>query len=243
MLCDPVFCCECKQYAHDLLTAFVKQSAEIYGPGFLFLNVHCLVHLAAEVQLHGNLDNFSAFRFENFLKQLKQMVKKAHLPLPQIVRRIGEKSAAEKSYNKCISDFGGIHLSGEHYNGPVPAELVGARQFSQLRKPGMTIALNDKDCCVLNDHAQPHIVQNILLHNGSHFLVCQSFRRVSDLFNQPLPSSGVRIYKVSRLHASHTVIAFSENTQKCAFLPLPTTDSVSNRTAEFAVLPLLHGHH
>jgi len=158
MLCDPVFCCECKQYANDLLTAFVKQSAEIYGPGFLFLNVHCLVHLAAEVQLHGNLDNFSPFHFDNFLKQLKQVVRKAHLPLPQIVCRIGKKSAAEKSHNKCRSDSSGIHITGDHYSGPVSAESVSARQFSQLTKPEMTTALNDRDCCVLTDHAQPHTV-------------------------------------------------------------------------------------
>ena len=43
LLCDAVFCCEYNQYAHDLLTAFVEQSADIYGPGFLVFNVHCLI--------------------------------------------------------------------------------------------------------------------------------------------------------------------------------------------------------
>jgi len=58
-------------------------------------NVHGLVHLAANVLLHGSLDDSSAFWFENYLQQLQQMVWKADLPLTQIVRRLGEKRAAE----------------------------------------------------------------------------------------------------------------------------------------------------
>ena len=93
LFCHPVHCYEYYQYAHDLLTAFAEQSAEIYGHGFLVYNVHCLEHLVANVLLHGSLDDFSAFRFENYLRQLNQIVRKAALPLPQLARRLGETSS------------------------------------------------------------------------------------------------------------------------------------------------------
>ena len=97
---------------------FVKQCAEIYGHGFLVYNVHGLVHSAADVLLHGNLDNFSAFRFENYVRQLKQMVWKAESLLPQIVRRLGERRTADVRSSQA-SDLCTIPLGGEHSNGPL----------------------------------------------------------------------------------------------------------------------------
>ena len=241
LLCDPVYSFQYNQYAHSLLTAFVEQSAEIYGRGFMVYNVHCLVHLAADVQLHGNLDSFSAFRFENFLRQLKQMVRKADSPLPQIVRRIGEKCAAEKSRSKCNKDLRSIVASGEHSNGPRPAGFVSARQYSRLTKAGMVISLDDKDCCILTESAVPRLVRNILLYNSSYFLVCQSFGHIADLFLQPLPSSGLGIYRVSQLRSTYTVVPLTERVKKSVCLP--TVGDVSHRTSEFAVIPLLHTGH
>ena len=69
----------------------MQLSAELYGPGFLVCNVHCLIHLATDVKRFGCLDVFSAFPFENHLKMLKHLVRRAAFPLPQIIRRIEEK--------------------------------------------------------------------------------------------------------------------------------------------------------
>jgi hypothetical protein len=55
-------------------------------------NVHCLVRLAAEAKQRGCLDFFSAFPYENELKTLKRLVRKAAVPLSQVVRRLSEKN-------------------------------------------------------------------------------------------------------------------------------------------------------
>ena len=53
-------------------------------------NVHVLPHLAEDAMQFGQLDNFSAFPFENYLHRLKRLVKCGRQPLAQIVRRLHE---------------------------------------------------------------------------------------------------------------------------------------------------------
>jgi len=55
------------KYAEELLAYFVEGFQILYSKQFVSHNVHNLLHLSNEVRRNGILDNFSAFRFENFL--------------------------------------------------------------------------------------------------------------------------------------------------------------------------------
>ena len=90
LLAHPVHHHSFNSYAHELLELFVQQSSRLYGPEFVVYNVHSLVHLSAEVMAHGCLDSFSAFPFENELKNIKRLVRKAEDPLTQVIRRLSE---------------------------------------------------------------------------------------------------------------------------------------------------------
>ena len=232
ILCSPRFCIEYNSYAHDLLVSFVELSADIYGPGFLVYNVHGLVHVAADVKKHGYLDGCSAFPFENHLKILKRLVRKASSPLPQIVRRIGEmrlfKNPAMKTAVSSTS------VKTEHFNGPVPIGFEGAQQFGQLSIDKVFISLEARDQCVAELNMPPVIVQNILLHHNNYFVVCQPFTVFSDLYSDPLPSSSLGIYKVSRPSNELVVLPVTCTLVKCVCFPLPSESS------KFAVFPLLH---
>lgn len=52
--------------------------------------MHNLIHLAADAKIFGVLDNFSAFAFENYLQQIKKLIRKASQPLQQLCRRYQE---------------------------------------------------------------------------------------------------------------------------------------------------------
>lgn len=86
-------------YAHSLLTYFVENFEVFYGRENLSYNVHNLIHLLADVQKFGPLDNFSAFQYETALFKLKTKLRQSHKPLQQIHNRICE------SYQNISSSF------------------------------------------------------------------------------------------------------------------------------------------
>ncbi|EFN71379.1 hypothetical protein EAG_00250, partial [Camponotus floridanus] len=58
-------------FAEQFIRTFISHSVVIYGKSFVVYNVHSLSHLSKECQEHGTMDNFSAFRYENRLKSIK----------------------------------------------------------------------------------------------------------------------------------------------------------------------------
>ena len=108
------------KYADDLLKYFVEQGSELYCHGFLVYNVHSMVHLATEAGEFGSLDNVSAFPFENYLQQVKGMVRSGNRPLVQIA--------------KCLSEV-------ENFRG-----TQTYRNFAS-KKPNNGFIMSDHSCC------------------------------------------------------------------------------------------------
>lgn len=77
-------------YAAKLLDYFVKTFEQIYGAHFISHNVHSLLHITDDYVKYGPLDNCSCFPFENYMKILKQMIRKNDKPLQQIIKRYDE---------------------------------------------------------------------------------------------------------------------------------------------------------
>lgn len=55
----------------------------LYGEHFISYNVHSLIHLPKFVKTHGSLDNFSCFRYENYLQKIKNCLKSTKYPLQE----------------------------------------------------------------------------------------------------------------------------------------------------------------
>jgi hypothetical protein len=131
LLAHPEYYLTCNDYAHKLLKMFVKQSANTYGVDFVVYNVHGLLHLAADAKLHGCLDTFSAFPYENELKLIKRLVRKAEVPLSQVVRQLREcRVVYPSSANGSDSLF---HLSVEHHSGLLVPGLDWIHQYKKLK--------------------------------------------------------------------------------------------------------------
>lgn len=77
-------------YAEALLRNFVQSFEILYGKQYISHNVHNLLHLCADVRIYGSLDNFSAFRFENYMMTIKRQLRKNEKPLQQLIKRYGK---------------------------------------------------------------------------------------------------------------------------------------------------------
>lgn len=99
--------------AQGLLTSFVTHFGQLYGRGGITYNVHQLTHLASEYRQFGPLDNISAFPYESYLAQLKRLLRKPHLPLQQVVKRLSESPAETDTLEK------GQKYLHQHYVGPM----------------------------------------------------------------------------------------------------------------------------
>lgn len=99
--------------ARKLLDRFVKNFESIYGRHLISHNIHGLLHLCDAK--FGPLDQCYTFPFENFVSVLKNMIRKPHKPLEQIVNRYNEKTSVLKHIDINQDKF---RLSGHHCNGP-----------------------------------------------------------------------------------------------------------------------------
>ena len=74
-----VFCSNNLSHLHVLanncLNFFVQQMPELFGSHSVSYNFHILLHIYEFVKRYGSLDNYSTFRFENFLGILKRRLK------------------------------------------------------------------------------------------------------------------------------------------------------------------------
>lgn len=80
---------------------FISHGQKLYGSEFAIYNIHVLSHLPDDFLNFGALDNFSAFPFENYLGNIKNLVRSSQKPLQQICRRIIELDS--QSINTCTN--------------------------------------------------------------------------------------------------------------------------------------------
>lgn len=59
--------------ALKLFKQFITLYSSLYGEQFISYNVHSLLQLPMFVRIHGPLDNFSCFKYENCLQYIKKI--------------------------------------------------------------------------------------------------------------------------------------------------------------------------
>ncbi len=142
-LASPDFYFTHADYAHSLLCLFVQHAGRLYSQGFLVYNVHGLTH-SCRCEIVWPLDCYSAFPFENFLGQLKRLVRKPHLPLQQVVRRLSERvqlGLPLKHHDHCVAND---QPKKAHLHGPVPRGCDWKHQFRQIYHKGLFFSSADE---------------------------------------------------------------------------------------------------
>lgn len=109
ILCSPALYSVYNDYALQLIQYFVQKYSVLYGPEFINHKMHYqsqgLIHLPADCLLHGPLDTFSCFKYENFLYEIKRKIKTTKHPLQQICKRLKEEEQIKKIGRQDLSDF------------------------------------------------------------------------------------------------------------------------------------------
>lgn len=227
ILLSQKFCFLLNDFAHTCLVSFVEHFGVLYGQEFLCYNVHGLLHLCEDVKQHGNLDEFSAFPFENFLGTLKKLVRRPSNPLAQVIRRLSEINAQSNARDETINRT----LRREHNNGPVPLIFSKAvNQFQEAFLGGLVIKITEGDNCVKIQNSIATVV-NIILSEGKVFFVYKEYKHRSSFFDYPMNSSDLGIFVVRELSEDVHISEFDGSIEKYVRLPL---------RENFVVFPLLH---
>ena len=219
-------------YAGSLLESFVQGVVELYGKTAVVYNIHGLLHLAADAERFGSLENFSAFPFENKLKAVKRLVRKPHLALQQVARRLAELERCDVSIpNSVVKQY---KVKNEHNEGPVPEAIANAKQFRRLSVNGVQLSLGQRNSCVQLHDNSIAVIKNILKVANKVLIVYSKFNRVEEFFTYPLASSCLGIFTVSNLARSSSWTDAESITRKCVLLPAGIDQP------DFVTLPLLH---
>uniref|UniRef100_L7LXZ4 Putative tick transposon n=1 Tax=Rhipicephalus pulchellus TaxID=72859 RepID=L7LXZ4_RHIPC len=229
ILICPNFTTRHMDIAECILQDFVSEAGSLYGNGIYVYNMHSLLHLADDARNFGPLDEFSAFPFENFLYQIKKLIKSHSRALQQVVKRLSESgltgSVVSPSRN-CP-----IELSGPHNNGPVPPDFHG-EQYSTLAMEGTVLKLNKLDNCVKLKNGHIVLIRNFLCSASGIFICGNFFSTLNNLYVCPLPSSELMIFSAQGLSEEFSVWCVDNVQHKCVCLP--------NGPESYAIFPLLH---
>lgn len=177
-------------YAESLLEHFVQSFTILYGPQNISHNIHALIHLADDVRTLGTLDTFSAFRYENYLRKIKQLIRKAELPLQQIHNRLTEVGYClpfQEKHRKI--GVCGIHNAGPTLpgiNGPQYLTFVGTDFTLSIHKPN--------NCCGLNDGSIVMIENIVTTSTNDLCIIGRQFINLSNFYTKPCNSSLLGIY-------------------------------------------------
>lgn len=223
------------EYADKLLKHFVECFIKIYGPEFASHNIHGLLHITDCVKQFGPLDIFSAFPFENFMKELKSILRKSDKPLEQIRNRYAEMSFCKINSNNI--NVSKINVKAPHEKGPLISGCFSP-QFSKIEFPHFIISVKSSDnCCLIENDIV--CLENIATSSeGNYIAVGRKFKVVEELYNNPCSSVCFDIFKVSRL-STLQVWPLHKISKKFVKLPYAKNDNERN----FAVIPLLSTAH
>lgn len=215
-----------------LLREFVSSAVHMYGRGFYVMNVHCLLHLAGDVKSFGNLDNFSAFVFEDYLQHLKRLLRGTYLPLQQLQNRLAEMNSAALKGSK-VQDVKTYALKQKQNNGPLPLGLKCFGMHRVIEFAKFSVSLSCADCILRMKDGSIVKVVNIVDSDGGAVFVSCAFRKLGNFFESPIVSSELHIYCVSDMDKeSLKTWPASSVQQKMVMFPI---DSL-----RYVVLPLYH---
>jgi len=170
------------------------------------------------VRLHGPLDNFSCFKYENFSQYIKKSIKCAKYPLQEIFNRIIEKqkvfiSNPLKECNYMVLKEMKNRIPSKHCN-------LSDTIFEKIILLNLKITINvlkEKDKFFYLKNNCLVVIKCIVQSNKNEIkLIVDSFLSVSEIFSSPISSITIGLYLVDLNLVSESItISITDIKYKC----------------------------
>ncbi|KAJ8682830.1 hypothetical protein QAD02_018625 [Eretmocerus hayati] len=194
------YCVSKNSDAKDLLTVYVEQMEILYGAHNIIFNVHNLIHSPDDVLLHGTLDSYGAWLFENQLRFVRKNVRQGNHILAQIINRSNEQAVVTMSRSRAKNK--------EVFNGPkdfkisyklkrvtLPEGYSNANKFIKFPKFTLTNS-KPNNCCYLEDGSLVTIQLICEKSNtGEQVILFTEFTDLLPIENYPIDSREIGICK------------------------------------------------
>ena len=213
-----------RSFARNCLRGFVKQYRALYGRREVVYNVHNLLHLPADCEKYGNLDNISAFPFENHLHSFRRMIRSGNRTMQQIIRRLDEGHRYGKGTEDPLHEerkMKSLHVHStpiqdvlRHYR----ADIV--EQCKAIKIGRIKYSLFKKDSCIrLENGTVCKIVNIVRLKDKSVKFVVKEYTRRAPYFSYPCNSELLGISRVNKL-TSYMEVVDAAKCRKCWLMPI-----------------------
>ena len=204
----------------------------MFGKEYVSPNVHGTFHLPDDVMRLGvGLDSFSAFKFENFIRHLKALLRTPAKPLEQISNRLIEyiindvTLTQEEKYEKLLRQQ-------KHFDGSLINSCKNP-QYKKIVVDGLTFTTTTPNYCCQVD-SDIVVIENFATSaDGNLSIIGRKYIFITDLYETPCQSSVLGIFKVRGLSKLYSCPA--EKLQNKFFrIPMPQEKKT------FAVFPFCH---
>lgn len=210
---------EFNNVAKIILRKFVDKSNDLYGSTFMSYNVHSLLHVADDSIYYGNLDNVSAFPFENFLGQMRRMIRGNGYEIEQVAKRAHEKENCLGIRSECVN-----------------SKFMTKKMIVKIyTKDNIIVSSYRSDCYFLLSTGEIIQVIQILSQN---LVSCRTLISKKLVKYYPIVSSSLAIYEinlsnfrglktinVNNIISKYVVLPFSiDNPNVCICIPMVQMD-------------------
>lgn len=218
--------CSARSYRHllplakDMLKHFVQQYKYFYGSHYITSNVHNLLHVVDEVEKFGPLQTFNAYPFENQLYLIKRMLRQGNKPLSQIAKRLCEGTKGNPSVIKKTKST-------------VPY-VTTHRNISVIHLQNFILSSKPKDKYFMTNWDDIFELKDIISDKENKIILYgQKMKDKDVIFETPIKSSYLNMYKVEEPYHSTEIIEISPDEIKCKLV------CISHKNVLY-FLPLLH---
>lgn len=197
ILLSDALCSKYHDVAKRMLNRYVKQYVVLYGRDNIVYNVHMLIHFADAAHSHGSLERIGAFAFESYMSSLRAVVRKPKQTLTQVVKREAERRKLKLPKERDST----CSFKNPHTGGCVPKSMGSAvRQFRTVVSDGVRFACAGGDSFVYVRGEGVARIDNLLSSPaGKAIAAVRFFQHVWDHFTEPLASSQLGVWRVSKL--------------------------------------------